>query len=145
MQPPNQPFVAVVLDREPDRAVMEHAVAVLRGLHIPHETVTRTALDAGTGLSGYLAGAAGRGLAVVVIGTYYAYTEEQFPTTADLLIPVIKVVTGPPPPTVEQTTQTIAITGYGPDGARNAGLLAARILAGNDPALAARLREFSPD
>ena len=81
---------------------------------------------------------------MAVFGTHYAYTDESIPKFPDILIPVMKVITGPMPTSIDQMALNIAATGFGADGAKNAGLFAARVLASTDPDLLARLAQELP-
>ena len=137
---PNQSFVLILLGNESDAEVMSHAVEVLTRLLIPTERALLQ--DHRDDLPAFIEECRGRGLQVVVFGTYYAYTDEAFPMPADILIPGFKVITGPKPTTNDQLALTLATTGFGPDGAKNAGLLAARVLAISDPELSARVEQF---
>jgi phosphoribosylcarboxyaminoimidazole (NCAIR) mutase len=117
---------------------MRCATDELKRLQIPYEE--RVFPPSGEGLSDYLEDANGRGVAVAIVGTYHAHTDEQVPSVPEALFPVIRFVTGPMPPTLGGMALNVASTGFGVDGAVNAALQAARILALTDPALAERLR-----
>ena len=93
-------------------------------------------------LLAFLEDAIARDLRIVVVGTHYAYTDESFPKFPDILIPIIKVITGPVPSSTDQMAMNISTTGFGADAAKNAALFAARVLASNDPDLEARLAGF---
>lgn len=139
-----QSFVAIVLGNESDLKVMQHTIDVLNRLQVPYETVLLQGQDGAPDVLAYLQEAGCRGMGMVVVGTYYAYTNELFPTDMAEPVPVVKVITGPVPRADAQVALDIATMGIGADGATNAGLFAARVLARTDPALAARLRSSLP-
>ncbi len=141
MVPPEtrRPFVTILLGKDPDAEILQYTIDVLEELQIPHETVSLQGREDDPDLSAYLADAVNRGLGVIIVGTYFSYTDELFPTVAKTLLPTVKVITGPEP-APEQVSLNIALMGFGAEGAKNAGLFAARVLALNDPSLAARLR-----
>ncbi len=74
---------------------------------------------------------------VVVFATGIAYTDEHLRLPEDVVVPVLRVITDPQPPPDQVLTGTALMgsVGFGEPGAINAGLLAARILAGSDPVL----------
>ncbi len=137
---PNQPFALVVLAKDADAKVMQYTIDTLSRLQIETEIVDLH--DTGLDLLAYIQSARSRGLGFVVFGTHYAYADEHCPTVAEASVPIVKVVTGPVPETSAQITLGIASMGFGVDGAINAGLFAAKVLALADPALAARLTSF---
>ena len=137
-----QPFVLVVLSKDADAKVMQHTFDVLSSLQVVTETVRLD--DADIDLSEYIQSRVCRGLGAVVFGAHYSYTDELYPTIAETTVSAIKVITGPVPATSAQIALSIPVAGFGVDGAIKAGLFAARVLAGIDPALAVRLRAFQP-
>ena len=137
-----QPFVAVVCGNASDALVAQHAINMLDRLRINYERRVLQARD--EDVVAYIDEAKTRGLAVVIIGAYHTYTDEQFPTTLQTLLPIFRFVTGPMPVILDKVALNIALTGSGRDGAEKAALQAARILALTDPALAERLRAGAP-
>jgi 5-(carboxyamino)imidazole ribonucleotide mutase len=142
------PVVAVVMGSSSDLPVMQGALDVLTEFGVPHEvrvvSAHRTPRDmiafgdavAGRGLKVVIAGAGGAAhlpgmLASVtplpVIGVPVALSTLD---GMDSLLSIVQMPKGVP-------VATMAI-----NGARNAGLLAVRILAISDTELAARLRAF---
>jgi 5-(carboxyamino)imidazole ribonucleotide mutase len=143
-----EPIVGVVMGSDSDLSVMRQATEVLAELGIPAETRVVSAhrtpvemLEYGQqaevrGLSVIIAGAGGAAhlpgmLAAVttlpVIGVPVALKKLD---GLDSLLSIVQMPKGVP-------VATVAI-----DGARNAGLLAARILAVTDPGLRERLKAF---
>ncbi len=128
-------FVAIILGKETDAGVMQHAIDFFLRLQIPHEVVLLSTLS--EGIAGYLEDRAPR---VALVGTEHAYTDELIPSPAETTVPIFRVITGPAPPS-GQMASNVATTGFGEAGAVNAAPLAARVLALEIPDLADRLRE----
>jgi 5-(carboxyamino)imidazole ribonucleotide mutase len=140
------PLVGVVMGSDSDLPVMRGAVEALTELGVPHEVRVVSAHRTPHEMIAYGAGAADRGLRVIVAGaggaahlpgmlssvTCLPVIGVPVRTTAlsgmDSLLSIVQMPKGVP-------VATVAI-----DGGRNAGLLAARILALSDPALADRVR-----
>lgn len=145
------PLVGVVMGSRSDWAgTMEHATAVLAELGVAHETRVVSAHRTPGLLAEYAAGAAGRGVRVIVAGAggaahlpgmLAAHTwlpvfgvpvQSKALNGMDSLLSIAQMPAGVP-------VGTLAI---GKAGAVNAGLLAAAVLALSDPALAERLRAY---
>ncbi|HXN63320.1 MAG TPA: 5-(carboxyamino)imidazole ribonucleotide mutase [Acidimicrobiales bacterium] len=145
------PVVAVVMGSSSDLPVMQGAVEMLERFGVPHEvrvvSAHRTPRDmiafgheaAGRGLRVLIAGAGGAAhlpgmLASVtplpVIGVPVALSQLD---GLDSLLSIVQMPKGVP-------VATMAV-----NGARNAGLLAVRILALGDPELAARMEAFQQE
>jgi 5-(carboxyamino)imidazole ribonucleotide mutase len=144
----DQPVVGVIMGSDSDWAVMSAAADALREFDVPHEvrvvSAHRTPLD----MAEYAQAAAGRGLRVVIAGAGGA---AHLPGMVASLtsLPVIGV---PVPLTnldgldsllsIVQMPAGVPVATVSVGGARNAGLLAVRILAAADAALAARMDAF---
>ena len=133
-----------------DWATMRHAAEALEALAVPHETKIVSAHRTPQRLYDYAQGAAARGLKVIIAGAGGAAhlpgmaasmtrlpvlgvpVESKSLKGLDSLLSIAQMPAGVP-------VGTLAI---GPAGATNAGLLAAAILANDDPALAARLEAW---
>jgi 5-(carboxyamino)imidazole ribonucleotide mutase len=144
------PLVGVIMGSQSDWATMRHAADILDRLGVPHETRIVSAHRTPDRLRDYAAGARDRGLRVVIAGAggaahlpgmCAAWTplpvlgvpvESHALKGMDSLLSIAQMPAGIP-------VGTLAI---GQPGAVNAGLLAAAILAGTDPGLAARLDAF---
>jgi 5-(carboxyamino)imidazole ribonucleotide mutase len=145
------PVVAVVMGSSSDLPVMQGAVEMLERFGVPHEvrvvSAHRTPRDmiafgheaAGRGLRVLIAGAGGAAhlpgmLASVtplpVIGVPVALSQLD---GLDSLLSIVQMPKGVP-------VATMAV-----NGARNAGLLAVRILALGDPELTARMEAFQQE
>ena len=142
------PLVGVVMGSRSDWPVMEKASEALRELEVPHECRVVSAHRTPDWLAEYSKGAEARGIEVIVAGaggaahlpgmvaahTVLPVLGVPVPSRAlnglDSLLSIVQMPGGVP-------VGTLAI---GESGARNAGLLAAAILAGSRPALRERLR-----
>ena len=145
--PAQRPRVAVVMGSQSDCATMRQAVAVLDELGVAHEARIVSAHRTPERLFSFARGAREEGFAVIVAGAGGAAhlpgmiaalttlpvlgvpVESKALAGVDSLYSIVQMPAGVP-------VGTLAI---GRAGATNAGLLAAAILALNDPALAAAL------
>jgi 5-(carboxyamino)imidazole ribonucleotide mutase len=141
------PSIGIIMGSTSDWETMQHASAVLADLHVAHETKVVSAHRTPERLYDYANGAAGRGLKVIIAGAGGAAhlpgmaasmtalpvlgvpVESKALSGMDSLLSIVQMPGGVP-------VGTLAI---GKAGAINAGLMAASILALNDPALAERL------
>jgi 5-(carboxyamino)imidazole ribonucleotide mutase len=144
------PLVGIIMGSRSDWETMRHAAETLERLAVPHETRVVSAHRTPDRLVAYARGAAGRGLKVIIAGAGGAAhlpgmtaamtalpvlgvpVESHALKGMDSLLSIVQMPAGIP-------VGTLAI---GRAGAVNAGLLAAAILALEDPALAARLEAW---
>jgi 5-(carboxyamino)imidazole ribonucleotide mutase len=142
--------VGIIMGSQSDWATMRHAAEMLDALGVPYETKIVSAHRTPERLYAYARGAAERGLKVIVAGAGGAAhlpgmaasmtrlpvlgvpVESKALSGMDSLLSIVQMPAGVP-------VGTLAI---GSAGAGNAGLLAAAILALNDPALAERLEQW---
>ncbi len=147
-QPKMRPLVGVIMGSRSDWAVMQHAADVLTQLGVPHEVEVVSAHRTPDKLFAYASTAADRGLEVIVAGAGGAAHLPGMVASATVL-PVI----GVPVPlahldgldsllSIVQMPAGVPVATVSIGGARNAGLLAVRILATSDPALALRIATF---
>lgn len=140
-----EPLVGVLMGSDSDLPVMQAAVEVLDELGISREVRVVSAHRRPTVMLEYAATARERGLAVLIAGAGGAAHLPGMLAAATSL-PVI----GVPVPlatldgldsllSIVQMPKGVPVATVAIGGARNAGLLAARILSVADPALAARL------
>lgn len=145
-----KPLVGVVMGSRSDWPTMEHAARVLEELEVPHEVRVVSAHRTPDLLFSYAAEAEGRGLHVIIAGAGGAAhlpgmvaSKTVLPVLAvpvksralnglDSLLSIVQMPGGVP-------VGTLAI---GEAGAKNAGLLAAQMLATTDEALAERVKAF---
>jgi 5-(carboxyamino)imidazole ribonucleotide mutase len=146
-----QPLVAVVMGSDSDWPVMQAAVEVLDEFGVASEADVVSAHRMPADMLSYGQAAAGRGLKVIIAGAGGAAHLPGMLASVTTL-PVI----GVPVPlkhldgldsllSIVQMPAGIPVATVAVGGARNAGLLAVRILAVSDPALAGRMASFQAD
>ena len=144
------PLVGVIMGSVSDWETMKHAAEQLGQLGIPYEARVVSAHRTPDLLFEYAAGAEARGLKVLIAGAGGAAhlpgmtaskttlpvlgvpVESKALHGIDSLLSIVQMPAGIP----------VATLAIGPPGARNAALLAAAILALNDPPLRQRLHAF---
>ena len=144
------PLVGLIMGSRSDWETMRHAAETLSELGIPFEQRVVSAHRTPDLLFEYAAGAAGRGLRVLIAGAGGAAhlpgmaaakttlpvlgvpVESQALSGLDSLLSIVQMPAGVP----------VGALAIGRAGAVNAALLAASILAGSDRALAERLHAF---
>ncbi len=142
------PVVGVVMGSDSDWPVMQAAADVLDEFGVPSEADVVSAHRMPADMISYGQAAAGRGLRVIIAGAGGAAHLPGMLASVTTL-PVI----GVPVPlkyldgldsllSIVQMPAGIPVATVAVGGARNAGLLAIRILAVSDPALAARMSDF---
>jgi 5-(carboxyamino)imidazole ribonucleotide mutase len=145
-----QPLVGVIMGSKSDWETMRHASEVLAQLGVPHECEIVSAHRTPDWMAEYAKTAESRGLAVIIAGAGGAAhlpgmvasltvlpvlgvpVQSKALAGMDSLLSIVQMPGGIP-------VGTLAI---GEAGAKNAGLLAARILANGQPALREKLHEF---
>ncbi len=145
-----QPLVGIMMGSDSDAEVMEKSAEVLRVFGIPHETTIASAHRSPDKLQNYVKSAKERGIRLIIAGAGgAAHLAGVIASHTD--IPVIGVpLASSPLAGIDSLLSTVqmpagvpvACVGVGEPGARNAAVLAARILALNDRRLAARIREY---
>jgi 5-(carboxyamino)imidazole ribonucleotide mutase len=141
-----RPLVGVVMGSDSDWPVMDAAAAVLAEFGVAHEVDVVSAHRMPQAMLDYATAAAGRGLRVLIAGAGGAAHLPGMLAAATVL-PVI----GVPVPlatldgldsllSIVQMPAGVPVATVSIGGARNAGLLAVRILAAGDSAAAAELR-----
>jgi len=145
------PLVAVIMGSDSDWPVMSGAADALRDFDVPCEVRVVSAHRTPRDMVDYATGAADRGLRVIVAGAGGA---AHLPGMVASLTPL--PVVGVPVPlqhldgldsllSIVQMPAGIPVATVAVGGARNAGLLAVRILAAADPALRARVAAFQAE
>ena len=151
LRPSSTPRAAVIMGSDSDWPVMRAAAEALQEFDVPWEARVVSAHRTPEDMVGYARHAAGRGIEVVVagaggaahlpgmvasltplpvIGVPVAITKLD---GMDALLSIVQMPAGVP-------VATVAV-----DGARNAGLLAVRVLGTSDPALRERMAAFQAD
>lgn len=145
------PRVGVIMGSDSDYTVMADAVAVLREFGIGHEVEVVSAHRTPDKMVNYAREAAARGLQVIIAGAGGAAHLPGMVASMTTL-PVI----GVPVPlarldgmdsllSIVQMPGGIPVATVSIGGAKNAGLLAARILGAHDPAISAKLDDYARD
>lgn len=142
-----QALVGVIMGSRSDWSTMAHATAVLEELEVPYETRVVSAHRTPDVMFDYAAGAAARGLQVIIAGAGGAAhlpgmvaaktplpvlgvpVQSKTLNGLDSLLSIVQMPAGVP----------VATLAIGKAGAINAGLLAAEIVALSDAALSQRL------
>ena len=148
---PGQPLVGVVMGSDSDWPVMQAATAVLDEFGVPYEADVVSAHRMPHDMIRYGSQAEGRGLRVIIAGAGGAAHLPGMVASATPL-PVI----GVPVPlakldgldsllSIVQMPAGVPVATVSIGGARNAGLLAVRILAASDTALLKKMENFQDD
>lgn len=145
----NSPVVGVVMGSDSDWTVMSEAVAALTEFGVPHEVDVVSAHRTPEKMIAYGKNAAGRGIRVIIAGAGGAAHLPGMLASVTTL-PVIGV---PVPLTrldgldsllsIVQMPAGVPVATVSIGGARNAGLLAARILGVSDSGLADALAQYA--
>jgi 5-(carboxyamino)imidazole ribonucleotide mutase len=144
-------LVGVIMGSDSDWPVMRAAAQALDEFGVTYEVSVVSAHRTPDRMLDYARGAANRGLKVIIAGAGGAAHLPGMVASATVL-PVV----GVPVPlahldgldsllSIVQMPAGIPVATVSVGGARNAGLLAVRILATSDPALAQRVRTFQQD
>ncbi len=142
------PVVGIIMGSDSDWPVMEAASVALREFDVAHEVHVVSAHRMPREMIAYAESAAGRGLRVVIAGAGGA---AHLPGMVASVTPL--PVIGVPVPlsyldgmdsllSIVQMPAGVPVATVSIGGARNAGLLAVRILAASDPALLQRMSAF---
>ena len=145
------PAVGVIMGSDSDWPVMSAAATALAEFDVPCEVGVYSAHRTPQRMLDYAASAAGRGIKVIIAGAGGAAHLPGMVASATVL-PVI----GVPVPlkyldgmdsllSIVQMPAGVPVATVSIGGARNAGLLAVRILAATDTALQARMAQFQAD
>lgn len=145
----NTPVVGIIMGSASDWPVMQEAADALDRLSVPYEVEIVSAHRTPDKMMSYAADAAGRGLKVIIAGAGGAahlpgMTASVTPLPVigvpvksrnsidgwDSVLSILQMPAGVP-------VATVAL-----DGARNAGILAAQIVAAGDPSLLERIATF---
>jgi 5-(carboxyamino)imidazole ribonucleotide mutase len=144
----SDPLVGVIMGSDSDYDVMGAAAETLAEFDVPHEVRVVSAHRTPLGMTEYAQTAAGRGLRVIIAGAGGA---AHLPGMVASLTPL--PVIGVPVPlkyldgmdsllSIVQMPAGVPVATVSIGGARNAGLLAVRMLAAGDPELTARMQVF---
>ena len=143
--------VGVIMGSDSDWPTMQAAAEALREFDVPYEVRVLSAHRTPQRMLDYASSAAGRGLRVIIAGAGGAAHLPGMVASATVL-PVI----GVPVPlkyldgmdsllSIVQMPAGVPVATVSVGGARNAGLLAVRMLAASDPALQERMARFQAE
>jgi 5-(carboxyamino)imidazole ribonucleotide mutase len=143
-----EPVVGIIMGSDSDFDVMGAAADALREFDVPHEVRVVSAHRTPQGMAEYAQAAAGRGLKVIIAGAGGA---AHLPGMVASMTPL--PVIGVPVPlkyldgmdsllSIVQMPAGVPVATVSIGGARNAGLLAVRILAAGDAELRAKVEVF---
>ena len=149
-KPSESPLVGIIMGSQSDWATMRHAAEMLVEFGVPHEAKIVSAHRTPDRMAAYAKGAGARGIKAIIAGAGGAAhlpgmvaamttlpvlgvpVESKSLSGLDSLLSIVQMPGGVP-------VGTLAI---GVPGAKNAGILAAAIVALNDPAVAEKLEAF---
>ncbi len=151
MPAPSQPLVSVVMGSDSDWSVMQDASRLLDAFGVAHEVEVVSAHRTPEKMIAFGKEAAGRGVRVIIAGAGGAAHLPGMLASVTTL-PVV----GVPVPlarldgldsllSIVQMPAGVPVATVSIGGARNAGLLAVKILATSDPALSTGLERFAAD
>jgi 5-(carboxyamino)imidazole ribonucleotide mutase len=145
------PLVGIIMGSDSDLRVMQAAADVLDELHVPNEVRVVSAHRTPDAMVEYARTAVDRGLRVIIAGAGGAAHLPGM-TASMTTLPVIGVPVGIAPLSgldsllsIVQMPAGIPVATVAVDNARNAGLLAARILANDDAQLRGELERFAAE
>lgn len=146
-----RPVIGVIMGSDSDWPVMKAATEILETFEVPYEVRVISAHRTPHAMLAYADSAAGRGLQVIIAGAGGAAHLPGMVASATPL-PVI----GVPVPlshldgmdsllSIVQMPAGVPVATVSVGGARNAGLLAVRMLGAGDETLRARMRDYQVD
>ncbi|MGH9007217.1 MAG: 5-(carboxyamino)imidazole ribonucleotide mutase [Acidimicrobiales bacterium] len=145
------PLVAVLMGSSSDHAVMAAASEALREFGVAHETRVLSAHRTAEEMLAFGKAAADRGLLVLIAGAGgAAHLPGMLASVTTLPVIGVPVAVGPLNGldsllSIVQMPKGVPVATVAVNGARNAGLLAVRILATGDPALAKAMATFQDE
>ncbi len=146
----NKPKIAIVLGSDSDYPVIQDMIRILHQFEIPHEVTISSAHRSPDRTHRYAATLEDRGIQVVIACAGGA-AHLAGVLASHTILPVIGVPIDSSPlngfdallaTSMMPAGVPVATMGIGKAGASNAAVLAAQILARNDPDLAGRLKEY---
>lgn len=150
MKTPDKCLVSVVMGSDSDLGVMEESVKILKDFQIPCEVVLTSAHRSPERTSAFAREAAGRGVRVIIVGAGAA-AHLAGVIASQTLLPVIGVpIDATALQGLDALLSTVQMPGgvpvaamaIGKAGAKNAALMAIRILAIADEALQKKLQNY---
>lgn len=149
----DKPLVGILMGSDSDYDIMLEAARALQGFGIPFEMTVSSAHRSPGRTAEYARSARQRGLRVLIVGAGAA-AHLAGVVAAESTLPVIGVpIDASALKGLDALLATVQMPGgipvatmaIGKAGARNAGIFAAQIVAGDDPALVEKLAEFKQE
>lgn len=149
---PMEPKVSIIMGSTTDLPVMEEAAKVLNELHIPFEINALSAHRTPELVAEFASHAYSRGVRVIIAGAsgaahlpgvVAAFT--SLPVIGVPLRSAISIEGIDSLLSIAQMPPGVPVATVGVDGARNAGILAAQILATGDPVMMKEMLQFKED
>jgi phosphoribosylaminoimidazole carboxylase PurE protein len=150
MKTPEKCLVSVIMGSDSDYGIMEESLKILKDFHIPHEIVLTSAHRSPARTAIFAKKAAGRGVRVMIVGAGAA-AHLAGVIASQTLLPVIGVpINATSLQGLDALLSTVQMPGgvpvatmaIGKAGAKNAALMAVRILALSDNTLMNKLQQY---
>jgi phosphoribosylaminoimidazole carboxylase PurE protein len=146
----SKPLVGILMGSDSDLLIMEEAAKILKEFDLPYEITISSAHRSPKRTSEYARGAADRGIKVIIAGAGSAAHLAGF-IAAETILPVIGVpIDSSSLKGMDALLSTVQMPGgvpvaamaIGKAGAKNAGILAAQIIATADKELQGKLKAY---
>jgi 5-(carboxyamino)imidazole ribonucleotide mutase len=145
----NQPVVSIIMGSASDRSVMEQAAVALKEFSIPYEMTIVSAHRTPDRMVEFAASARKRGIRVIIAGAGgAAHLPGMVASLTELPVIGVPILSSNSLDgwdsllSIVQMPAGVPVAAVAVNGAKNAGVLAARILGAGDPDLLDRMRTF---
>lgn len=145
----NQPVVSIIMGSASDRSIMEQAAVALREFSIPYEMTIVSAHRTPDRMVEFAASARKRGIRVIIAGAGgAAHLPGMVASLTELPVIGVPILSSNSLDgwdsllSIVQMPAGVPVAAVAVNGAKNAGVLAARILGAGDPDLLDRMRTF---
>ena len=145
----NQPVVSIIMGSASDRSVMEQAAVALKEFSIPYEMTIVSAHRTPDRMVEFAASARKRGIRVIIAGAGgAAHLPGMIASLTELPVIGVPILSSNSLDgwdsllSIVQMPAGVPVAAVAVNGAKNAGVLAARILGAGDPDLLDRMRTF---
>lgn len=146
----NKPLVGIIMGSDSDLPVMKQASEILKDFGIAHEVTVVSAHRTPERMMTYGGDAAGRGLKVIIAGAGgAAHLPGMVASITPLPVVGVPIHSSNSIQGIDSLLSIVQMPGgvpvatVGINNAKNAGLLAARILGTNDPAISRKVTEYA--
>lgn len=145
----NQPVVSIIMGSASDRSVMEQAAVALKEFSIPYEMTIVSAHRTPDRMVEFAASARKRGIRVIIAGAGgAAHLPGMVASLTELPVIGVPILSSNSLDgwdsllSIVQMPAGVPVAAVAVNGAKNAGVLAARLLGAGDPDLLDRMRTF---